>query len=56
MGRGLGPCGRGLGRGFGYRRFNASKEESEILKDEEQVLEQELKAVKERLQELKTKK
>lgn len=76
-GWGLGPCGagivwrrgfgRGLGRGFGWRRFwgypyfwsypyqpqITKKEEKEILEDELKDLEEELKAIKARLAELK---
>jgi hypothetical protein len=58
-GRGMGPCGGGMGfgcmRGNGAglgRRFYTRKEESEILKDEAGVLEEELKAIKERLEEI----
>jgi len=54
-GRGLGPCGRGLGwrmgygRGFGYgyRCFASPKNELNALEDEIQILEEELKALKE---------
>ncbi len=76
-GRGLGPCrrepgfrrglGRGVGRGFGYRRFwsqapaqpaypetDLTKEEQiKILEEESKVIGEELKAVKEKLEELK---
>jgi len=58
-GRGMGPCGagmgwgKGFGRGFGWRRFWTQKEEKEMLADEAQSLEQELKAIKERLAQLK---
>jgi len=58
-GRGMGPCGGGMGwrggfgRGFGCRRFYTRKEESEILEEETKVLQEELKAVKERLVEIK---
>ena len=55
-GRGLGPCGRGMGYGCGAgyeRRFYTKVEESELLKEEEAELENELKAVKERLAEIK---
>ncbi len=68
-GRGLGPCGAGIGwrRGFGrgYGRFWGSyntpykmtqKEETEVLRDEAEILEEELKEIKERLVELKAKK
>lgn len=58
-GRGLGPCGwglgygrgfgRGFGRGLGWRRFYTKKEESGMLKEEAEILQEELKAVKERL-------
>ena len=54
-GRGLGPCGSGLGRGcrYGERRFYTKKEESELLQDEAEALGEELKAIKERLSEIK---
>jgi hypothetical protein len=45
--------GRGMGRGFGWRRFYTKKEEAEILEEEAKDLEDELKAVKERLTALK---
>lgn len=51
-GRGMGPCGEGMGRGFGYRRFYTKKEELEMLKEEAEDLENELKAIKERLTEI----
>lgn len=67
-GRGLGPCGagmgwrrgygrwwaRGFGRGFwGYQPRISEKEEKEMLEDKVVGLEEELKAVKERLSEIK---
>jgi len=56
-GRGMGPCGGGVGCGFGQgmggRRFFSKKEESEMLDTEVEELEAELKAIKERLVELK---
>ena len=57
-GRGMGPCGTGMGwgRGFGWRRFWTQKEEKEILADEAKDLEQELNAIKERLAQLKASK
>ncbi len=70
-GRGMGPCGGGVGmgrpvrrsfsEGGGYgpgvgRRFYTKKEELEVLKEEAVALEDELKAVKERLIEIKDQK
>ncbi len=62
-GRGLGPCGAGMGgRGRGFGRFCGyfpypprvtEKEEKEILNEETEILEEEIKAIKERLDELK---
>lgn len=59
-GRGLGPCGLGLRRGF-YglglrRRVWTEKDELAALEEEEKILEEELKAVREEKQTLKTKK
>ena len=56
-GRGMGPCGCGVGYGMGYnrgygRRFYNRKEESEILKEEADNLKKELKAIEERMSEL----
>ena len=62
-GRGLGPCGggmgysrgygRGLGRGFGFRRFFSQKEEVEDLKSYQEDLKAELKAIEEELKGVK---
>jgi len=68
-GRGLGPCGRGLGfrrgfgRGFGWRRFSdepvyepltlTKEEQKKILEEEKKDLELELQRIQERLKELK---
>lgn len=54
-GRGLGPCGGGLRRGwncrggysFGFRRFISPKNELAALEEEEKILEEELKTIKE---------
>ncbi|MDP2709405.1 MAG: DUF5320 domain-containing protein [bacterium] len=49
-GRGLGPCGGGIGRGwggFGFRRFISPKNELAALEEEEKLFEQELAAIKE---------
>ena len=54
-GRGLGPCGGGMrrgwgcrgGYGFGFRRFISPKNELAALEDEEKILEEELVAIKE---------
>ncbi len=58
-GRGMGPCGagmgwrrgwgRGIGRFFGLRRYS-SEEEKEILSEQENYLKEELKAVQDRLE------
>ena len=66
-GRGIGPCGAGMGwrrgrsfgRRWGYGSYQpriTKKEEVEMLSDEAEFLEDELKAIKERLTELKAKK
>lgn len=59
-GRGFGPCGRGMGRGWrgrGYGRFGfrviTDKEEKEILQDELKYLDEEKKEIEARLEELK---
>lgn len=60
-GRGLGPCGggirrgwiRGGGYGFGFRRFVSPKNELAALEDEEKMLEEELKAIREEILALK---
>jgi len=60
-GRGLGPCGRGLGRGFRRRFYRypvqpitlTKQEEKKILEEEKKDLELELKAIQEKLKELK---
>ena len=54
-GRGLGPCGGGMrrgwgcrgGYGFGFRRFISPKNELAALEDEEKILEEELVAIRE---------
>ena len=54
-GRGLGPCGGGMRRGwgyrgsygFGFRRFISPKNELAALENEETMLEEELAAIKE---------
>ena len=56
-GWGLGPCSggmnRGMGYGFGWRRFPSKEEESEMLTEEIKEMEEELKGARERLAELK---
>lgn len=54
-GRGFGPCGRGFGRGFGFRRFAriTDKEEKEILQEELEEIEAEKKEIEKRLKEIK---
>lgn len=64
-GRGLGPCGRGLRRGFGtgLRRFAQApaqqtytkEQEGADLKAEKELLERDLKAIVERIKELEGK-
>ncbi|MBD3311879.1 hypothetical protein GF352_00235 [archaeon] len=51
-GRGLGPCGRGLGfrRGYAYRPSRTS--EKELLKEDKKLLEKELEEINKRLKEL----
>ena len=52
-GRGLGPCGAGMRRGWGYwgsygsRRYISPKNELAALEDEEKMLEEELSAIRE---------
>ncbi|NLE07082.1 MAG: DUF5320 domain-containing protein [Parcubacteria group bacterium] len=53
-GRGMGPCGGGLGRGrgfrarsFGCRRFISPKNELASLEEEEKMLEEELAFIRE---------
>jgi len=63
-GRGMGPCGLGLRRGWGccggygpgLRRTLSAKEELSTLEEEEKILEEELKAVREEKQGLKANK
>jgi hypothetical protein len=65
-GRGLGPCGGGMGfrRGFGcgfgkFWRFGSQvspKDEKQMLAEEAKTLEEDLKAVKDRLSELSAQK
>ncbi len=54
-GRGFGPCGGGMrrgwgcggGYGYGFRRFISPKNELTALEDEEKMLEEELTAIRE---------
>jgi len=67
-GRGLGPCGGGMRRGWGYhggdgggygygfRRFISPKNELIALEDEEKILEEELAAIREEKTALKNQK
>ena len=71
-GRGLGPCGvglgfrRGSGRGFGFRWFDCpygiyptritKKEELEMLDEEEKALEEDLKAIRKEKESFKAQK
>lgn len=50
-GRGYGPCGCGMIRGYG-RRFITRSEERKMLQEEVTELEKEISAIKERLLEL----
>lgn len=52
IGRGMGPCGRGFGRGRG-RCFGQGFGRGFVQQDEKAFLEQELEAIKKRLAELK---
>ena len=67
-GRGLGPCGRGLrrgfGRGFGWRRMGfraagfddvelSKEQETKVLEAEKAELEAEIETIKKKLSELK---
>lgn len=61
-GRGMGPCGGGMRRGFGCgrgqgrfagRAYLSKTEEVEDLEDEAKNLEADLKALKERIAEIK---
>lgn len=56
-GRGMGPCGagmrRGWGCGFGRRRFISPKNEMAALEEEEKMLEAELQAIREEKSALK---
>jgi hypothetical protein len=66
-GRGMGPCGAGMGwrrsrafaRFWGYGSYQpqiTKREEVEILTDQAEMLERELETIKDRLAELKVKK
>jgi len=65
-GRGLGPCGAGMGwgrmcgwsrgYGFGRRKFISSKNEMAAIQEEEKILEDELAAVREEMAALKEQK
>jgi hypothetical protein len=63
-GRGLGPCGDGMrrgwgcwsGYGYGFRRFISPKNELAALEDEEKTLEEELVAIREEKATLKNQK
>jgi len=60
-GRGLGNCGSGMRRGYGFcggcsygfRRFFSPKNELAALEDEEKILEEELEAIREEKASLK---
>ncbi|KKU14503.1 MAG: hypothetical protein UX22_C0022G0003 [Candidatus Jorgensenbacteria bacterium GW2011_GWA2_45_9] len=58
-GRGMGPCGGGMRRGWGcwgcgLRRFISPKNELAALEDEEKMLEEELAAIREEKAALKS--
>ncbi len=61
-GRGLGPCGRGLrrgygfGYGYGFRAFLSEKERRDILEAELKRIEEEKKYIEQELQRLKSEK
>ncbi len=63
-GRGLGPCGGGMrrgwgcwgGYGYGFGRFISPKNELAALEDEEKILEEELAAIREEKAALKDQK
>lgn len=58
-GRGMGPCGFGRGRGWGYfggygmRQFASPKNELAALENEEEMLKEELAAIHEEIVSLK---
>jgi len=61
-GRGMGPCGRGMGFGYGRglgryagRSYLSQQEEVEELEDEANDLEADLKALRQRITEIKGK-
>lgn len=68
-GRGLGPCGTGMGRGFGRGRFFGfcaqcpwfrkswtKKDEADALEEEEKALKEDLQAVQEERRDLASQK
>ncbi|MDD4989843.1 MAG: DUF5320 domain-containing protein [Candidatus Pacebacteria bacterium] len=61
-GRGLGPCGGGMRRGwgcwggYGFRKFVSPKNELAALEDEEKMFEEELAAIREEKAALKNQK
>jgi hypothetical protein len=60
-GFGMGPCGRGYGRGMGFRRFwmpyqPTKEQEIAELKAEKEAIKQELSHIESRLKELESKK
>lgn len=60
-GRGMGPCGRGMARGFGrgrrFARFGAVNYSNDVdaLKSEEKALEDELQTLRDRISEVEKK-
>ena len=52
-GWGRGPCGAGLKRGRGFRRFWSAENDRQALLEEEKFLQQELEAIRQEIAKLK---